>query len=255
MERWANKVAVVTGAGSGIGAQICLDLCSNHLRVFGLDFNQDHLAEIKERMQQTHPEAQFTVIHCDLTKEDQIEAAFEKIVTVEGGVDVLVNNAGVLGKQSILSAPMVDISQMMQTNVVAMISCAQKAIKSMRDRDVEGHIVNLCSVAGHTQAKVPGEPVLSAYVASKHAVRVLNQMLNQELAHFEVKKIRLSNISPGAVGGTKISVAGSTFDNLLQTEGSLTPKEVSSQIIHILSLPSHLIIREMILESAGFAFY
>lgn len=247
MDRWTNKVAVVTGAGSGIGAQMCVDLCSCGVLVYGLDCNEDRLIDLSLAI----PDG-FSTVTCDLTIEQEIVAAFERIISEAGGVDILVNCAGMMTNNAILDDEGDErLLRMFQTNVLALISCTKKAYQSMSARDVEGHIVNLCSVTGHGVPGVPGlKPVASGYYASKFAVNALNRVINQELVYFGKTKIRISNISPGLVTGTNIA-NDTDFEQVLANEQLLKPKDISDALIFILSAPAHVQIREVILESVG----
>lgn len=247
----------MTGAGSGIGAQICHDLCFHNITVYGLDFNHASLLRISTEIAANNPDARFHTIQCDLMKEEEIVAAFERIKEENSGVDILINCAGVLGTQPILeeSASMESFQKVIQTNLVAVISCTRKAFKSMADRNVQGYIVNLCSIAGHSAQQPAGiKPITSCYFISKHAVKALNQMLNQELIYYGKSNIRVSNISPGIVGETNIG-KGTEFDEILQIKGTLKPKDVSDTLMFILSTPSYVQVRDILLETVGFAFY
>lgn len=147
------------------------------------------------------------------------------------------------------------LNRMMQTNVLALISCIKKAYKSMSDRDTEGHIVNMCSVTGHAVPGMPGvKPVACAYYASKFAVNALNRGINQELIYYGKNKIRISNISPGLVGGTNIA-KDTDYEQVLASDGLLKAKDISDTLLFILAAPSHVQVREVILESVGGMMY
>lgn len=255
MERWTNKVALVTGAGSGIGEAIARELCSNGVIVVGLDRLEDRLIKLSAALQSDYPSATFVSIVCDLTKEEQIKAAFNRIINDHGGVDILVNCAGLITNFAILEEGSDDdLATIFQTNVMALISCTKKAFKSMADRDTEGYIVNLCSVAGHTASIAPpgAKPFAAVYSPSKFAVVALNKMLGQELVYFNKPKIRISNVSPGVVQTDIFNAGGvSGFENV----PSLKPVDVANTVIYILSTPSHVQIRDIIVEPVGSAFY
>lgn len=100
MDRWAGKVALVTGACSGIGTQICRDLCGHEVWVFGLDRDSDRIQLIFDEILASG--AQFSAITCDLTEEEQIVFAFDRVIEEAQGVDILINCAGMMTNNAIL---------------------------------------------------------------------------------------------------------------------------------------------------------
>lgn len=258
MERWANKVAVVTGAASGMGAQFSQDLCSHNVTVVGLDFKEELLNPTAAAIVSKNPLARFIPVLCDLTVEEEISAAFDRIIKEMGGVDILINCAGIYCGGPVLQEGGADllIKQTIQTNLLAPILCIKRAFKSMADRDVDGHIVNISSVLGHVVTPLPGLPPASIYCVTKSALKTLNQMIGQELVHYKNRRVRISNISPGIVGGTNI-LKDTQFHNLvLGNDGfKLTPKDVSDALIFILSAPQNVQVRDVIIESTGACLY
>lgn len=99
MNRWAGKVAVVTGASSGIGEAISITLVENGLKVVGLARRIDKLQQIGERL--ASAKGSFHSVQCDVTKEEEILKAF-KLAKDLGGVDILINNAGVVYPETII---------------------------------------------------------------------------------------------------------------------------------------------------------
>lgn len=99
MDRWVDKVAVVTGASSGIGEAIAVTLVESGLKVIGLARRLEKLQEISERLAQT--KGIFHPIQCDVTKEKEIIEVF-KFAKSLGGVDILINNAGVAFAETII---------------------------------------------------------------------------------------------------------------------------------------------------------
>lgn len=257
MDRWANKVAVVTGASSGIGEQICRDLCSRKVIVVGLARRAELLSAIGQDIAAKDPSAgRFVGISCDLTVEQEIRTAFDRIVSEFGGMDILVNNAGVFTNANILEEGTDDaLEKTIQTNISAVVSCTKKAFKSMSARDTEGYIVNISSVAGHSvPSAVPGmKPFPGAYFASKAALTALNKSLGQELVYYQKPNIRVSNISPGIVKTDIFQTGG--FGDAMDAVPNLNAKDVSDALLYILSTPSHVQVRDIIMECVGAAYY
>lgn len=257
MDRWANKVAVVTGASSGIGEHICRELSSHQVIVVGLARRLDLLTAIAADIKEKNPSAgRFVGIACDVTVEDQVKSAFGRVVQEFGGVDILVNNAGIFHNACLLEEGCDEIlTATIQTNLAAVVSCTRKAFKSMSDRNSEGYIVNISSIAGHVVPGPPSgmKPFPGAYFASKCALTALNKSVGQELVYYKKPFIRVSNISPGLVQ-TEIFKTGG-FGEALEQIANLQPKDVTDALLYILSTPSHVQVRDIILEGVGNAFY
>lgn len=94
MERWEGKVAVVTGATSGIGASICTELCRSGMIVCGLARRKDKVEQLRASL--FGSSGQLNAVECDITSEQSVKQAFSWIEKTLGGIDLLVNNAGVV---------------------------------------------------------------------------------------------------------------------------------------------------------------
>uniref|UniRef100_A0A1B0FBK0 Dehydrogenase n=1 Tax=Glossina morsitans morsitans TaxID=37546 RepID=A0A1B0FBK0_GLOMM len=155
MERWHNKLAIVTGASAGIGAACTKALLSAGLRVIGLARREQKLEELKESLPQVQ-KSKFIPRKCDVSKEQDVLAAFEWSEKELGGVDVLLNNAGIT-RQTELVAPnnTEKIRQVIDTNVMGVLWCTREAFQRMHKRGNEGHILIINSLAGQ-QGLCPG---------------------------------------------------------------------------------------------------
>lgn len=94
MERWNGRVAVVTGASSGIGAAVCTELVKCGMIVCGLARRKDKVEAL--RLSLFGAEGQLNAIECDITKEEEVKRAYQWIEKTLGGIDLLINNAGVV---------------------------------------------------------------------------------------------------------------------------------------------------------------
>lgn len=182
MERWQNKVAVVTGASSGIGAAVCKLLVENGMIVVGL---ARRLVKMNTTVSNSLPEEKrnnFYAFKCDVSDEASVKEAFAWVEEKFGGLDVLINNAGVVKQTTLLAEDnSEDLLATINTNVLAFAWCTREAFRSMRHRGANGHVIVINSVVGH---KVPSIPNISLnmYPPSKHAVTAMTQILRQELA-------------------------------------------------------------------------
>lgn len=180
MDRWINKVAIVTGASSGIGAAIAVDLALAGMKVIGLARRQERVDELKAKVPATS-KGSLVSFKCDVSKESEVLAAFAWVIKEFGGVDVLINNAGIVRSGKIIGATDTPgLRETIETNVMGVVYCTREAFASMKSRGVDGHIVLINSIAGHKVPSIPGMS-LNIYPPTKHAVTAMTEVLRQEL--------------------------------------------------------------------------
>ncbi|XP_037045369.1 farnesol dehydrogenase-like [Bradysia coprophila] len=251
MERWSGKVAVVTGASSGIGAAIVIDLVKAGMIVVGLARRKDRVEALKKDIP-SNATGKLYAVKCDITRDDDIVKAFGWIVFELGGIDVLVNNAGIVKMIPLLEEGNEDsLKSVLQTNLWGLVLCTKKAVEIMRrKKTVGGHIININSIAGH---KVIGsfgrQPVSNVYPCSKFGVTALTEVLRQEFA-FENMKMKVTSISPGFVK-TEILPA-EVFAAFPYP--SLNADDISEAVIFALGTPPHVQIHELIIKPVGEVF-
>lgn len=182
MERWRNSVAVVTGASSGIGADVVKALVKAGLRVVGLA-RRDHLINEMRSTLPAELQKNLYVLKCDVSKRDSVNQSFDWIEKNLGGVDVLVNNAAIFKSGELLSMDIELIEATVNTNILGFVYCLRRAAASMGARNVAGHIVLINSVAGHYIPNVAPESkaVLNIYPCTKYATVAMTEILRQEL--------------------------------------------------------------------------
>lgn len=183
MDRWKNCVAVVTGASAGIGEAIAKDLIVAGLRVVGLARRLERLEAIKADLPK-NLQNNFYALKCDVGDKNSVDQAFDWIVKNLKGIDILVNNAGTLTKGQLLTLDSTKLEQTLQTNVMGVVHCTRRAFESMQARKVAGHVILINSLVGHRVIyPASGElPNLNIYIASKHAVTALTEVLRQEFS-------------------------------------------------------------------------
>ncbi len=185
-----NKVALITGAASGIGREIALLYAEHgaHIVVADLQAKPRQDAEpTHELCEQKGVQARY--VECDVTKRENLENAVGAAEEL-GGVDIMVNNAGIFRQHNFLEASEDDFEQMMAINVKGVYFGAQAAAKRMAGKG-EGVIINLSSVAG-----LQGTGGFTTYCASKGAVRLFTYALAQELGP---QGIRVIALHPGLI--------------------------------------------------------
>jgi NADP+-dependent farnesol dehydrogenase len=246
MDRWANKLAVVTGASVGIGAGIVVELTKAGMIVIGLARRSEKVEALKSEI----PENLRNNLHamkCDVSKEEEIVATFKEIDEKFGGISVLVNNAGVNAKGSLFGRGNVDdIKNVVNVNLYGVVFCTREAYISMKKHNIEdGHIININSINGHYVPMLPRSESANIYPPTKHAVTALTEVYRQDLLKAK-SKIRVTSISPALVD-TEIR---EKFDKKerLGTIPMLSSKEVADAVIFALSVPQHVLIQELILR-------
>jgi NAD(P)-dependent dehydrogenase (short-subunit alcohol dehydrogenase family) len=186
-----GKVAVITGGASGNGRAISLAFAQHGADVVIADIRQEPreggVPTQQLISQQTGARAKF--VSCNVTRLADLEAAVAAADDL-GGVDIMVNNAGILTKQSLLEAEEADFDHMMAVNVKSVYFGSQVAAKRMLAKG-GGAIINLSSIAG-----MRGTGGYAAYCTSKGAVRHMTYALADELGP---KGIRVNALHPGII--------------------------------------------------------
>ncbi|XP_059223892.1 farnesol dehydrogenase-like [Stomoxys calcitrans] len=247
MERWQNKVAVITGASSGIGAAIAKEFVMAGLKVVGLA-RRTHLIEEMKNSLPLDKRSQLIAIYCDLSKPESIDKAFDAIISQCGGIDVLVNNAICFKVSLAVNMPCNDLQELVQTNFMAIVHCTQKAFKSMKERNFNGHVIMINSIGGYAvlDRALFQMPCSNIYSPCKFALRALTELYRQEF-HGLGTKIKISSISPGCVNTESLN---EDYRQALE-HCMLQPHDVSKAVLFMLSTPPHLQIHDMIIKPLG----
>ncbi|XP_062139446.1 farnesol dehydrogenase-like [Drosophila sulfurigaster albostrigata] len=248
MNRWLNRVAVVTGASSGIGAACCKDLVSKGMIVVGLARRENRLDEIKAAL----PADQASRFHgrkCDVSDEQQVIETFAWVDQTLGGADVLVNNAGIVRHTTIIGAGnSADLRAILDTNVLGVSWCTREAFQSLERRKIDdGHVVIINSVAGHAVPNVPGMS-LNMYSPSKHAITALTEVLRQEFAA-KGTKTKITSVSPGAVDTEIIDKEAIKAINI--EFPMLRSEDVADAVTYCIQTPPNVQIHELTIKPIG----
>ncbi|HKG46799.1 MAG TPA: SDR family oxidoreductase [Pyrinomonadaceae bacterium] len=180
-----NKIAVVTGGTKGIGRAIAESLVTAGARVAMTARNQDEITEAVAQLNAIGP-GTATGHVCDVRDYNQVKSVFANL----GGVDILINNAGIGIFAPVESTSVEDFRAVLETNVFGVFYCCHEAIPLMKQRG-GGYIINISSLAG-TNA----HPNMAAYNASKFGLNGFSEALMQEVRHDGIK---VSYVMPGSV--------------------------------------------------------
>ncbi|WP_118972995.1 SDR family NAD(P)-dependent oxidoreductase [Taibaiella koreensis] len=185
-----GKVALVTGATSGIGKSIALLYASHGAKVMVSGRNEKNGQDVVREIQSKGGEAAF--FKADVSDPEQCRSLIENVVSTFGRIDVACNNAGVSGGLSLVVDYEVESwKEVLDTNLNSVFYCMKYELEAMGKQNAPGVIINMSSVLG-----LAGEMGLSAYVASKHAIIGLTKSAALENA---TKGIRINTVCPAYI--------------------------------------------------------
>jgi meso-butanediol dehydrogenase/(S,S)-butanediol dehydrogenase/diacetyl reductase len=184
-----DKIAIVTGGGSGIGRAIALRLANEGAKVVVADLKKDAAQKVAEEIKAQGGDG--LAIGCDATSPGDVDAMVRETLTAYGVIDILVNNAGGGSGTAYVAETLVDNwDKTIDINLKSAFLCCRAAAQVMIKRK-QGRIVSISSISGKT-----GEPLIGAYCAAKFGVIGLTQVLARELAHYD---ITVNVVCPGYV--------------------------------------------------------
>ncbi|MEO1592883.1 MAG: SDR family NAD(P)-dependent oxidoreductase [Cyanobacteria bacterium J06632_22] len=237
-----RPLAVVTGASSGIGFAVAQRLAAMGYNLAICARREAPLNQAAHQL--TRQQATVFAQSVDLTQDAQILDFFAAIQAKFGRLDVLVNNAGLGHKASLLDGATADWRNMLEVNVLALSICTREAIQRMQANNTAGHIVHISSMSGH---RVPG---MGMYAATKFAVRALTEGLRKEL-RAAGSPIRVSSISPGIV---ETEFAARYHQDPEQAKAVysqfpvLQPADIANAVAYALEQPEHVQVHDILVR-------
>jgi NADP-dependent 3-hydroxy acid dehydrogenase YdfG len=238
----AGKVALVTGASSGIGEATALALAEAGAAVAIGARRRDRLDALAEKL--ADGGTRVLALDLDVTDEQACRDAVARTRAELGGLDVLVNNAGVMLLGTIVGADPEDWRRMVSTNVLGLMYMTHAAIDGMVEQG-SGDVVNISSVAGRTARKGAG-----VYNASKWAVNAFSESLRQEVT---ARGVRVSLVEPGAVA-TELSShitqeeAREASRKMAESMRTLQSDDIARAIVYVVTQPPHVAINELLVR-------
>ncbi len=241
--RLEGRVALVTGASSGIGVAVAEALAGAGASVLVAARREARLKELVAGIQEAGREAGYRVT--DVARRDDVEALARDAVDRWGRIDVLVNNAGVMPLSPVASLRVEDWERMVDVNVKGVLYGIAAVLPVMLDRG-GGHIVNVGSVAG--RRPFPGGTV---YAATKFAVRALSAGIQLELS--AARGIRVTDIQPGVVATELMDHIPSEeirdrFDGTWDDRRRLRPEDVARAVLFAVAAPDHVNVNEILIR-------
>lgn len=230
LQRWRGRIALVTGASSGIGRALAEDFGQLGMKVAVTGRREAALAETAAAIRAVGGDA--LTLAGDQREVETNRRFFADLAARWGAPDVLVNNAATPGGRTLLHAEWEEVQSALDLNVRAALICMREAATAMRSKP-EAAIINISSMTGHRL--MPGTPAV--YAATKHALRILTDGLRSELAQ-DGLKVKVALLSPGLVD----TPWHRRPDGVLSQSGAypyppLAPADIVAAVRYILSTP------------------
>ena len=229
--------AILTGAGGGIGRVIAVALAKEGVKtvLFGGN-NKEKLEKTAKLVKENGGEC--VIISGNLTDDKFLSVGFKKAVSELGGLDILINNAGMAYNCDFDKTAIEVYDKIMNINARVPFYLSQLAISELLKSN-HATIINIASVVAHQ-----GYPYQSAYSASKHALLGFTKSLAQEV--FE-KGVRVHAISPGGVYTDMIKISRPD----LTSDGMIMPEDIANTVMFLLNNRTNAVIDEIILHRSG----
>lgn len=242
-----DKVVVIMGASSGIGAATANLLASKGAKLSIAARRLDRLEEIKNQ----NPDAEIKAFKADVTKADEVEKVITDTVAEYGRVDVLFNNAGIMPVNNLDQLAHDEWQNMLDINVKGVLNGIAAALPVMK-KQKSGHIITTSSVLGYEV--LPG---YAAYSGTKYAVRAIMEGLRQEE---HANNIKTTIIAPGSVRTELFNSINNKevregLESAMKQPGSemmaLQPEEIAQAVAFAIDTPANMAVNEMVIRPIG----
>ncbi|WP_428310613.1 SDR family oxidoreductase [Hydrocarboniphaga sp.] len=235
----AGRVALVTGASSGIGEATALALAAAGASVALSARREQRLHQLVQRIESHGGKA--LALSGDVADEAVATAAVEKTIAHFGRIDILVNSAGIIQAGGVENVDTDEYRRVIDINLLATVYTCRAAIAAMKAQG-SGDIINISSLAGRKAAKL-----FNAYTASKHALNAMTDAMRQEVGGFG---IRVCIINPGATATAVFENVSdpkmrATMQQHVGKDGAMAAGDVAEAVLLVVSLPRRTSISEL----------
>ena len=229
----SDKVVVITGASSGIGAASARALARCGAKLVLAARSEDRLKALAAELGE-----EAIAVSTDVTKGSEVVRMVERTVSHYGRIDVLFANAGLYIRGQIAEGDPDAWAELINVNVNGVLRCVHAVLPHLIEQK-SGDILVTSSISGHID--IHWEPV---YSASKHAVETIVHALRREVAEHN---IRVGAIAPGRVANELWGITDpSEIEEKVSAHESLRSEDIADLVVQILSLPPHLTVRDMV---------
>jgi len=238
-----NKIAIVTGAGRGIGKGIAIALAEQGCNVVVSDINEDDCTKVSGELNKIG--VKNLVVKCDVSKKSGVDNLIKTTVKKFGNLDILVNNAGIFPFVPFEKMTESDWEKVIDVNLKSVFLCSQAAAKEMKSG---GKIVSISSIAAFV-----GFEGLTHYCASKGGIKAFTQALALELAP---KKINVNAVAPGAIDTPGAKMPDEKLKN--QTIAGIPwkrmglPEDIANTVVFLASENADYITGQTIIVDGGY---
>ena len=219
-----GKIAIVTGAGRGIGRSVAEFFAREGATVIATSRTVGELEDLAAQM--AREAGEIVPLPGDIVDETFVDNMFEEVVQRFGRVDVLVNNAGIAPFGDVATLAVEDVRRCLEINVVAAFNCMSHAVRVMKERGHVGKIINIGSVRSHWTESGDG----GAYNASKAGLRHMTESAARQL-HGSGSQIAVSLVCPGVVDTTL------TNPERKDATGWLKVEHIARSVLHVAAAP------------------
>lgn len=223
-----SKIAIVTGASSGIGAEFSKMLVENGATVYGLARSEDKLNAIQDKLG-----GDFIPVIMDITNSEVLEEWVDDTFDEDHSPDILINNAGLGIFADVEDLKVREWDNMINVNLSGVFYLTRLIVPLMKENKSHCHIINISSIAG-----IMGNPTLTGYNASKYGLRGFSEALFKEVRYDGIK---VTCLFPG-------SIATNFFDSIDEMETHphmMQPSDISGTVKFLLETPDNFLINEM----------
>jgi NADP-dependent 3-hydroxy acid dehydrogenase YdfG len=237
-----DKVAIVTGASSGIGYATALALSRSGAKVAAGARRMDRLESLQNEISKNGGEV--FVQKLDVTIKSECDALADAVLKKWGTIDILINNAGLQPLSFFKSLKVEEWDKMIDVNIRGVFYCTAAVIPTMMNKN-SGHIVNISSMAGRVVY-----PSGSVYCATKHAVTAFSEGLRQEFS--QRSNIRVTCIEPGVVATELMeAITDKALEKYVERTRqmeALQAEDIANAIMFAVEAPRHVNVNEILIR-------
>ncbi|QNL48108.1 SDR family oxidoreductase [Olivibacter sp. SDN3] len=235
-----DKVALISGASSGIGEGVAKALAAKGVKVGIAARRLDKLKTLEEEITAKGGEA--FAVEMDVTNPDSVEKGVKALKEHFGKIDILVNNAGIMPAADIDTFKTEEWTAMVDVNIKGILNTTASVLPELITQH-SGHIINLSSIAGRKLFKG-----LAVYCASKHFVAAFSDIMRMEIG--KKHNIRVTSIQPGAVATNLYEqITDKNYkegmEGLREQMTFLSPEDIAHSMIYALEAPDHVDVSEL----------